>query len=221
MAMTKPPKLAVAQVVASPSTLAALHAGHQAALLPCRRDEIATADAVRPDVVRCKGIGKGTLGRYWLVLRLLRLGNPWSGTNASRDLGCRLYRLERRQQRLPTGHEMADHWGRDRARSGLFSRRQCWGGAALEALRPGCGMRRLRRGCRAARSAVDNLNDAALACDDTTPPRSDVEELLILGRGEGPRRSHARKDAISFGHVVPDEVGVARRRQRRQNLGTG
>ena len=48
--------------------LAALQAGHQATLFACRRDQIAAADAVRPGVVRRKGIGKGTLGRFRLVL---------------------------------------------------------------------------------------------------------------------------------------------------------
>ena len=67
---------------------------------------------------------------------------------------------------------------------------------------------------------MDDLDDAALASDGTTPPRGDVQELFILGGGEGPRRGHAGKDAIGFGHVAPDEVGVAGRRwQRRQNLG--
>jgi hypothetical protein len=42
--------------------LAALDAGQQAAPLPCRRDEVAAADAVRPGVVRREGIGKGTRG---------------------------------------------------------------------------------------------------------------------------------------------------------------
>ena len=47
-----------------------------------------------------------------------------------------------------------------------------------------------------------------------------MQELLILGGGEGTRRRHAGKDAISFGHVAPDEAGVARWRwQRRQNPG--
>jgi hypothetical protein len=114
---------------------------------------------------------------------------------------------------------MTDRWDRDRGRSGVFGRRQGLGGAALEALRSGCGMRRLRRSCRAARSAVDDLNHAALACDGTTPPRSDVQELLIFGGGEGARRGHSGKDAISFGHVAPNEAGVAWLQwQRRQNL---
>ena len=65
---------------------------------------------------------------------------------------------------------------------------------------------------------MDDLDYTALACDGTTPPRGDVQEPLILGGGESPRRGHAGKDAISFGHVAPDEAGVSRR-QRRQNLG--
>jgi hypothetical protein len=67
---------------------------------------------------------------------------------------------------------------------------------------------------------MDDLDHAALACDVTTPPRGDVQELLILRGGEGPRRGQASKDAIGFGHVAPDETGVAKRRRwRRQNLG--
>ena len=126
--------------------LAALDAGHEATLLPCRRDEIAAADAVRSAVVRGERIGKGTPGRFRLVLRLLRLGDPRPRLAGRRDLGSRLYGLERRQQRLPAGHEMGNRWGRGRGRTGIFGQRQCWCGAALEPLWPGCGMRRLRRG---------------------------------------------------------------------------
>ena len=67
---------------------------------------------------------------------------------------------------------------------------------------------------------MDDLDHTALACDGTTPPRSDMQELRIVGGGEGTRGHHAGKDAIGFGHVAPDEAGVARSRwQRHQNPG--
>ena len=46
-------------------------------------------------------------------------------------LASRLHRLERRQQWLPAGHEMADRWGRDRGHSGVFNQRQVRGGTGL------------------------------------------------------------------------------------------
>ncbi len=57
---------------------------------------------------------------------------------------------------------------------------------------------------------MDDLDHAALAADGAPPAWSDVEELRLLGGGLGPWRGHAGKDAIGFGHVAPDEVGVAR-----------
>jgi hypothetical protein len=56
---------------------------------------------------------------------------------------------------------------------------------------------------------VDDLDHAALAAGIAPSAWSDVEELRLLGGGVGPRRGHAGKDAIGFGHVAPDEAGVA------------
>src|SRR3954452_12449165 len=75
--------------------LAALHTCHQAALLPCLRDEVAAADAVRSGVVRRERISKSTLGRFRPFLRLLRFGDPRPSARARRDVGRRLYGLER------------------------------------------------------------------------------------------------------------------------------
>jgi len=62
---------------------------------------------------------------------------------------------------------------------------------------------------------VDDLDHTALACGGTTPPRSDMQELRIFGGGEGTRRRHAGKNTIGFGHMAPDEAGVAKSRWQR------
>ena len=56
---------------------------------------------------------------------------------------------------------------------------------------------------------MDDLNHPTLACGGAPPPRSDVQELLVLGGGEGPWRGPAGKNAVGFGHVAPDEAGGA------------